>query len=308
MSGGSAGCGGESGAARGGGRWSGTRHGAGTCHLRLRRDPSRVCWAQCHRKGLSALLDRPRGVGMLRTCVNVEFALDLTAEFVLGQHADDRLLDDAVGVLLHQVTDAAFVQAAGIPGVAVSHLALQLVAADGDLVGVDDDDEVSAIDIGRERRLVLTAQQCCCCNGEAAKHNMTLLLENESECNTATGEEAAATLAAVISPNFQLNWDPGNAAAHGEIAFPDGFRKIPTERIGHMHCKDVVRKADGTYEWAAMGRGIIDYVGQFRALVQAGYRGTMSLETHWNGAGSPEESSRQSMAGMKAQLGKAGAL
>jgi L-ribulose-5-phosphate 3-epimerase len=144
--------------------------------------------------------------------------------------------------------------------------------------------------------------------GEAAKRNMTLLLENESECNTATGEEAAATLAAVISPNFQLNWDPGNAAAHGEIAFPDGFRKIPTERIGHMHCKDVVRKADGTYEWAAMGRGIIDYVGQFRALVQAGYRGTMSLETHWHGAGSPEESSRQSMAGMKAELGKAGAL
>src|SRR5258708_38448552 len=75
-----------------------------------------------------------------------------------------------------------------------------------------------------------------------------------------------------------------------------------------MHCKDVVRKADGTFEWAAMGRGIIDYVGQFRALVQAGYSGTMSLETHWKGAGSAEESSRQSMAGMKGQLSKASAL
>jgi L-ribulose-5-phosphate 3-epimerase len=143
---------------------------------------------------------------------------------------------------------------------------------------------------------------------DAAREKMTLLLENESGCNTATGAEAARTLHAVQSPNLQLNWDPGNAASHGEIAFPDGFQKLPKERIGHMHCKDVVRKTDGTYEWAAMGRGIIDYVGQFRALVQAGYQGTMSLETHWNGAGSPEESSRQSFAGMKEELSKAGAL
>jgi sugar phosphate isomerase/epimerase len=115
-------------------------------------------------------------------------------------------------------------------------------------------------------------------------------------------------LHAVQSPNLKLNWDPGNAAFRGEIAFPDGFEKIPKDRIGHMHCKDVARKVDGTFEWAAMGRGIIDYVGQFGALVQAGYSGTVSLETHWRGAGSEEESSRQSMAGMKEQLRKAGAL
>src|SRR5713101_7966195 len=142
----------------------------------------------------------------------------------------------------------------------------------------------------------------------AAAKKITLLLENEFACNTAIGAEAAHTLRAVQSPNLKLNWDPGNAAYRGETAFPDGFEPIPKERIGHMHCKDVVRKADGSYEWAAMGRGVIDYVGQFRALVQAGYSGTMSLETHWKGAGSAEESSRQSMAGMKDQLSKAGAL
>jgi L-ribulose-5-phosphate 3-epimerase len=143
---------------------------------------------------------------------------------------------------------------------------------------------------------------------DAAKEKGILLLENEFACNTATGAEAARTLQAVQSPNFQLNWDPGNAAYRGEIAFPDGFQKIPKERIGHMHCKDVVRKVDGSYEWAAMGNGIIDYVGQFRALIEDGYRGTMSLETHWNGAGSAEESSRRSMAGMKEELSKASAL
>jgi L-ribulose-5-phosphate 3-epimerase len=56
-----------------------------------------------------------------------------------------------------------------------------------------------------------------------------------------------------------------------------------------------------------MGRGIIDYVGQFRALVQAGYRGTMSLKTHWRGTGSEEEFSRQSFAGMMELLAKADA-
>ena len=143
---------------------------------------------------------------------------------------------------------------------------------------------------------------------EAGTKSITLLLENEFACNTATGVEAARTMRAVQSPHFQLNWDPGNAAYRGEIAFPDGFKDIPKERIGHMHCKDVARKADGSYEWAAMGRGIIDYAGQFRAMAQMGYTGTMSLETHWKGAGTAEESSRQSMAGMKELLKTAGAL
>jgi L-ribulose-5-phosphate 3-epimerase len=143
---------------------------------------------------------------------------------------------------------------------------------------------------------------------QVASKNIILLLENEFACNTATGAEAGRTLQAVQSPNLKLNWDPGNAAYRGEIAFPDGFGKIPKERIGHMHCKDVARKADSSFEWAAMGRGIIDYVGQFRAMVEAGYSGTMSLETHWRGAGSEEESSRQSFAGMKKLLGQAGAV
>jgi len=143
---------------------------------------------------------------------------------------------------------------------------------------------------------------------QVAPKNIVLLLENEFACNTATGAESVRTLKAVQSPNFKLNWDPGNAAYRGEIAFPDGFANIPKDRIGHMHLKDVARKADGSFEWAAMGRGIIDYVGQFRAMVQAGYSGTMSLETHWRGAGTEEESSRQSFAGTKELLSKAGAL
>jgi sugar phosphate isomerase/epimerase len=143
---------------------------------------------------------------------------------------------------------------------------------------------------------------------KAAKKAIVLVLENEYECNTASGPESARTLAAVQNKNFLLNWDPGNAARLGDKAFPQGYALLPKNRIGHMHLKDVTRNADGTYDWECMGRGMIDYVGQFKAMLRDGYRGTMSLETHWNGAGNMEESSRQSMAGTKELLRKAGAL
>jgi len=143
---------------------------------------------------------------------------------------------------------------------------------------------------------------------KAAKKDIVLLLENEYECNTATASEAARILSQVTAKNFFLNWDPGNAAKRGDKVFPEGYALLPKNRIGHMHLKDVKRNADGTYDWECMGRGIIDYGAQFRAMMRDGYRGTMSLETHWNGAGNMEESSRQSMAGTKALLRKAGAL
>jgi sugar phosphate isomerase/epimerase len=144
---------------------------------------------------------------------------------------------------------------------------------------------------------------------QLAKHGIVFVLENEFACNTATGAEAAATLAAVPPPNFVLNWDPGNAAARGEIPYPNGWQLLPKKRIGHCHCKDIVIKSNGKgFEWMPVGKGIIDWTGQFRALKQSGYKLGVSLETHWNGGGTPEECSRQSWAGMKEDLRKAGAL
>ena len=143
----------------------------------------------------------------------------------------------------------------------------------------------------------------------AGKKGIILMLENEPACNTATAAESAKVLAAVESPSLMLNWDPGNAASRGEKAYPDGYGLLPKDRIGHCHCKDVAKKAsDDGYVWAAMGRGIIDWPGQFTALKRDGYHLAVSLETHWRGAGTPEESSRQSWAGMKDQLHAASAL
>lgn len=137
------------------------------------------------------------------------------------------------------------------------------------------------------------------------KQGVTLNVENEAACNTATGAEAARLLAAVREPSVMLNWDPGNARAAGETPYPDGYASLPQGRIAHVHCKDAVVKADGATEWAAMGAGVIDWVGQLRALKRDGYHGALSLETHWRGAGTAEESSRRSMAGLKQLLRRA---
>jgi L-ribulose-5-phosphate 3-epimerase len=144
---------------------------------------------------------------------------------------------------------------------------------------------------------------------KAAKKNVILVLENEPACNTATAAEAANVLAAVLTPNLMLNWDPGNAAERDEKPYPDGYNLLPKNRIGHCHCKDAAKKPDGSgYQWAAMGRGIIDWVGQFKALKRDGYHFAVSLETHWRGGGTPEESTRQSWAGMKKELEVAEAI
>ena len=139
-----------------------------------------------------------------------------------------------------------------------------------------------------------------------AKENLTLLLENEMSCNTATGQEAAAVLAAIPEENFQLNWDPGNAAAAGSTPYPNGYDLLPKGRIGHCHTKDVVRMPDGKYDWAPVGGGIVDWVGQLQALRRDGYTHGLSLETHWRGAGSLEASTRISFAGLKKALAGAG--
>ncbi len=139
-----------------------------------------------------------------------------------------------------------------------------------------------------------------------AKDDLILLLENEMACNTATGEESAAVLQAVPNRNFMLNWDPGNAAAIGDTPYPAGYQLLPKNRIGHCHCKDVVREPDHKYDWAPVGAGIVDWVGQLQALERDGFRHALSLETHWQGGGTPEASTRVSMDGLRKTLTKAG--
>jgi sugar phosphate isomerase/epimerase len=143
----------------------------------------------------------------------------------------------------------------------------------------------------------------------AGKQDILLVLENEFECNTATGREAARILNAIQSPHLALNWDPANAVMRGELdAFPAAWETLPKNRIHHCHVKNAVKNADGKIEWSPVGTGFINWTAQFRALHQIGYHEAVSLETHWHGAATPEESTRISWTGMKQALKDSGTL
>jgi sugar phosphate isomerase/epimerase len=116
----------------------------------------------------------------------------------------------------------------------------------------------------------------------AAERGVIVGLENEHACNVATGAEAARVMAALPHRNVQLIWDPANAFASGEVPFPDGYRRIPANRIVHVHAKDCVVR-DHKAEWGPIGKMGVDWPGQLGALAADGYQGWLSLETHWRG-------------------------
>ena len=119
---------------------------------------------------------------------------------------------------------------------------------------------------------------------KAAKHDLIIGLENEQACNIATGEETARVLAAIDHPNLQVVWDPCNALVSGENPFPQGYRRLPVRRIVHVHAKDCFVK-DHKPTFGPLGECGIDWKGQVAALVADGYKGYISLETHWPGPG-----------------------
>jgi len=118
--------------------------------------------------------------------------------------------------------------------------------------------------------------------GQAALHGRTIGIENEHACNIATGAETARLLEAVAHPNLKVVWDPANACVSGETPYPDGYRRLPVERIAHVHAKDC-RVEGHRPVWCALGEGGIEWKGQIRALAEDGYKGWISLETHWAG-------------------------
>jgi sugar phosphate isomerase/epimerase len=133
----------------------------------------------------------------------------------------------------------------------------------------------------------------------AGRNGIILLLENEYACNIGTGAELGRLLREVNSPNLRGIWDPGNSFVLGEIPFPHGYREVKG-LFPHMHIKDV-RKNDqnGQLEWMPVGRGSIDFKGQFEALHRDEYSGTMSLETHYRRPdGNKIESTRESLEGL----------
>jgi sugar phosphate isomerase/epimerase len=116
----------------------------------------------------------------------------------------------------------------------------------------------------------------------AKARGLIIGIENEHACNIATGAETARLLAAVDHPALQAIWDPANALVAGETPYPQGYTEMPLSRIAHVHAKDCT-VADHVPTFGPLGEMGVDWRGQLAALARDGYRGTISLETHWKG-------------------------
>ena len=132
----------------------------------------------------------------------------------------------------------------------------------------------------------------------AEDNGIVMLMENEHDCYLGTGAETARFLSRVNSPALRACWDPGNAYFAGEKAYPDGYNAI-RNYVEHVHVKDAELLASGKYRFIVMGEGEVDYKGHFAALKADGYKGYLSIETHYKPyGGTAEQGTRLSLQGL----------
>jgi sugar phosphate isomerase/epimerase len=115
----------------------------------------------------------------------------------------------------------------------------------------------------------------------AAKEKIHLLIENEASTNVGTTAEAAEFLKLIPSKWFGLNWDSLNGLPLGENPYPDGYRRIPMDRLGNVQIKGkTVLDYPEHLDWKAM----------FEEFDRDGYQGVFGLETHIFGEGQVQAS------------------
>jgi sugar phosphate isomerase/epimerase len=109
-------------------------------------------------------------------------------------------------------------------------------------------------------------------------------IENEYSTNVADGEEAAGFLRELKSDQVTLVWDPCNILymPNSSDPFEVDYPKV-RGKIGHYHVKDADRVpgAEPPAESTALGDGQARLRDTLEALREDGYRGWVSLETHW---------------------------
>lgn len=109
-----------------------------------------------------------------------------------------------------------------------------------------------------------------------------MVLENDPSVNLSTGSDLARFFKQYTLQNIGVLWDPGNDVyTLGETAvpFPDEYFKLQPF-IRHVHIKDAVY-LNGEGVGVALGNGLVDYYGQFKALITDGYHGWVTLEPHF---------------------------
>ena len=112
------------------------------------------------------------GVAVAGVRVHFQFGQQLVAQLVLGQHAFDRIHDDALRMSGQHALVGDFRKAAAVSRMPVVGLLLVLAPGHFHLPGVDDDDVVTAVKERGEVRMVLAAQNMGNLGGQAAEHEI----------------------------------------------------------------------------------------------------------------------------------------
>ena len=106
---------------------------------------------------------------MVRSGVDLQLLAHRPSEAVLGQHALDSALDDGLWPTLDEVLEGLFLDSTRKTRVAVVDLLGALARRHRHLLGVDDDDEVTTVDVRSKRRLVLAADDLGDLGGESTQ-------------------------------------------------------------------------------------------------------------------------------------------
>ena len=109
---------------------------------------------------------------------------------------------------------------------------------------------------------------------------LTLALEVEHICWGDVGHRAAKIVEQVGNPAMGINWDPANAYRAGsDRPYPDGYLAV-RDHIRHVHYKDAAIVDEVSGERGFVFDGEVDWRNQIAALLEDGYQGYMSIETH----------------------------
>jgi len=115
----------------------------------------------------------------------------------------------------------------------------------------------------------------------AEQYGLTIVVENEPSTFIGNGRMLADFLETLKAKNVKALWDPGNELMdeENENPYPEGFNYVK-RYIAHVHIKDGV-KENGKVRFLRVGNGIAKIKENLIGLMEIGYEGYISLETHW---------------------------
>ncbi len=131
---------------------------------------------------------------------------------------------------------------------------------------------------GDEESLKNTIESITARAEDAAQFGITLCCKAHVGSSVYNTPSTLALMDAVNHPNFGVDMDPSHIFRAGEN--PADALPAVISRVKHIHIRDCkgAGPSPGTPQLQACGRGDIDLVGYFRAMVEADYDGPVSLE------------------------------